>query len=188
MLNVLFEDKNIRPHVAFPLAICSPNGARDDYIIIYEDLCRKGYRIGCPNRVDQEEMYIKYRDEFIRIMKLVHDAGVIHCDLYLSNVMWTINESDNIDIVIIDWDCAHCLIEGDFFSKVAEAFKEHIPTRSAVFGRAFDERYIAVLSIELCESDWEMWIHLASGEKETVDNAFFDLFNQMLTTLRYPLF
>jgi hypothetical protein len=179
VLNVLFEDINIRPHVAFPLAIRTPNKSLDDYIIIYKDLCREDYRIGCPNRVDQEEMYIKYRDEFIRIMKLVHDAGVIHCDLYLSNVMWRINESDNIDIVIIDWDCAHCLIEGRFYPKVLEAQASHKPTRSAVFGRVFDERYIAVLSIELCESDREMWIDLASGEKEKVDDAFFGLFSQM---------
>ena len=124
-------------------------------------------------------MYAKYRDQFIRIMKLVHDAGVLHCDLYLSNVMWRVNDSDYIDIVISDWDCAHCLIEGRFYPKVLKAQASHKPTRSAVFGRAFDKRYIVVLSIELCESDWEMRIDLASGEKEKVDGAFFDLFNQM---------
>lgn len=179
VLNVLFEDINTRPHVAFPLAIRTPNTCSEDYIIIYKDLHREGYRIGCPNRVDQEMMFIKYRDEFTRVMELVYDAGVIHCDLYLSNVMWRMNESDNIDIVIIDWDCAHCLIEGRFYPKVLEALAAHKPTRNAVFGRSFDERYIAVLSRELCESDKEMWIDLASGEKGKVDDAFYGLFSQM---------
>lgn len=53
VLNVLIEDINIRPHVAFSLAIRTPNKSLDDYIIIYKDLCREDYRIGCPNRVDQ---------------------------------------------------------------------------------------------------------------------------------------
>ena len=53
VLNILFADPKIRPHVVFPLAIRSPN--RDeketDHTIIYKDFCREGYRIGCPNRM-----------------------------------------------------------------------------------------------------------------------------------------
>ena len=31
-------------------------------------------------------------------------------------------------IIIIDWDCAHHLIEGRFYTKVVQALEEHIPT------------------------------------------------------------
>ena len=111
-------------------------------------------------------------------MALVHDAGVIHCDLYLSNVMWkaNINKSE-VAIIIIDWDCAHCLIEGHFYPKVAEALKEHTPTCTAAFGRKFDERFIDVLFGELDDSDNEYWTDLASDNKSKVDSAYYDLFS-----------
>lgn len=55
VLNILFADPKIRPYVVFPLAIRSPN--RDeketDHTIIYKDFCKEGYRIGCPNRMNQ---------------------------------------------------------------------------------------------------------------------------------------
>jgi hypothetical protein len=54
VLNIIFADPKIRPHVAFPLAIHSPN--RDeketDHTFIYKDFCRVVYRIGCPIRMN----------------------------------------------------------------------------------------------------------------------------------------
>jgi Phosphotransferase enzyme family len=180
VLNILFADPKIRPHVAFPLAIRSPN--RDeketDHTIIYKDFCREGYRIGCPNRMNQTVLFDVFRNELRRVMALVHDAGVIHCDLYLSNVMWRENNSE-VAIIIIDWDCAHCLIEGRFYPKVVEALEEHVPTCTADFGRKFDERYIDVLFGKLDESDNKHWIDLASDDKKLIDDAYYDLFSQM---------
>jgi tRNA A-37 threonylcarbamoyl transferase component Bud32 len=96
------------------------------------------------NEMNQTVLYYLFCDELRRVIALVHDAGVIYCDLCLSNVMWKANNSE-VAIIIIDWDCAHCLIEGRFYPKVVEALEEHIPTRTADFGRKFDERYIDVL-------------------------------------------
>jgi hypothetical protein len=47
--------------------------------------------------------------------------------------MWKENNSE-VAIIIIDWDCAHCLIEGRFYPKVVEALEEHIRTHTADFG------------------------------------------------------
>jgi hypothetical protein len=180
VLNLLFADREVRPHVAFPLAIRSPNTAvnEKEHFIIYNDLCKEGYCIGCPDRMKDTELYDVFRKELRRIMVLVHRAGVIHCDLYLSNVMWKKNVK-RVDIVIIDWDCAHCLIEGRFYPKVLEALENHKPTRSAPFGTSFDMRYVDVLDREFKESDGVYWTELASGVKENVDNAFYALFSQM---------
>ena len=182
VLNILFADPKIRPHIAFPLAIRSPN--RDEketeHTTVCKDFRKEGYRIGCPNRMNQSVLYDLFRNELRRVMALVHDAGVIHCDLYLSNVMWKSNNNNNnseVAIIIIDWDCAHRLIEGHFYPKVAEAFKEHSPTRTAAFGRKFDDRFIDVLFGKLDESDNEYWTDLASDDKKKVDGAYFNLFS-----------
>lgn len=147
VLNLLFMDRDVRPHVAFPLAIRSPNTSNDEkeYMIIYRDLCAEGYQIGCPDRVKERQLFDSFREEYRRIVKKIHGAGVIHCDLYLSNVMWrmrTASSGNVVDIIIIDWDCAHCLIEGKFNLKVQEALQTHKPNRGAEFGTSFDDRYV----------------------------------------------
>jgi hypothetical protein len=42
-------------------------------------------------------------------------AGVVHGDLYPSNIMWRRSRDEGeVLIKIIDWDAAHCLREGRF--------------------------------------------------------------------------
>jgi hypothetical protein len=160
VLNVFFADPEVRPYVAFPLAIRSPNSTNDEehHIIIYKDLCAEGYRIGCPHRMEESELFGAFLAEYRRIVNLVYRAVVIHCDLYLSNVMWRLRSGAAthhhlVDIVIIDWDCSHCLIEGCFHPNVREALHRHQPSRGAEFGTAFDDRYVDVLYSEYVESE-----------------------------------
>ena len=185
VLNLLYADRNVRSHVAFPLAIRSPNTTDDEYeyIIVYKNLCEEGYRSGCPDRSNEPELYNAFREEFRRIIALVHRAGVIHCDLYLSNVMWrkSAGSTELVDIIIIDWDCAHCIIEGRFHPKLWEALQNHQPSRGAEFGISFDNRYVNVLYREYDESERQYWIDLASGIKARIDTAFYALFSLMNT-------
>ena len=177
-LNLLFLDLEVRPHVAFPLAIRSPIEVDGDYIIIYDDLCKEGYSIGCPNRMKEEAVFDAYRTELSRIINLVHGAGVVHCDLYSSNIMWKKRASggNEVDIVIIDWDCAHCLSEGQFCPNITKALSGHLPTRDAAFGTTFDKKYVDVLFIECRVSDHDDWTQLASNEKSAIDESFYRLF------------
>jgi hypothetical protein len=347
VLNLLYDDPKVRPHVAFPLAIRSPDKPNGDYIIIYKDLCREGYRMGAPNRVKQSALFDAYRNKLREVVKTVHEAGVIHVDLYSSNIMWKVrdNNSSNIissgssssscgkasasasagtggkavvgrgpgatvggdyaggeyavgagasafsiagggvggagatvggeyaaggdyavgagasafsiaggagatvggeyavgdyavgagasafsiagggggggyaggggsvgrsvagafvsndtftgaaaststsstvgasaatdvevDIVIIDWDCAHCIEECRFRPGVLEALQRHIPTRNATFGQQFDDRYVNVLFRDLYPHEHRLWTALASAKKSEVDCAFYELF------------
>ena len=151
-------------------------------MIIYKDLCAEGYQIGCPDRVKERELFDSFREEYRRIVKKIHEAGVIHCDLYLSNVMWRMSLPSSgkvVDIIIIDWDCAHCLMEGKFNRRVQEALQTHKPNRGAEFGTSFDDRYVEVLYREYIDSESEYWGDLASGIKSRVDTAFHHLFDQM---------
>lgn len=100
-----FADPKFRPHIAFPLAIRSliRDENETEHTIIFKDFCKEGYRIGCRNRINQTVLYDLFRNELRRVVALVQDAGVIHCDLYLSNVMWKANNyNSEVAIIIID--------------------------------------------------------------------------------------
>ena len=66
-----------------------------------------GYQMGVPS---DESDYILFLDELKRVINLVHKAGVVHVDLYPSNIMWK-KEDGNIIIRIVDWDAATILFE-----------------------------------------------------------------------------
>jgi hypothetical protein len=148
VLNILYSVKMIRPFIAFPLAIRSANLPNGDDIIIYEDYYAMGYRNGCPDRTGEKNMYVAYRTELTRIMEVVHKAGVIHCDLCLSNIMWK-KAGSNVSIIITGWERAHCLMEGRFHSKVQAALNIRIGAGMgpAVFSEKFDHQCMQVLGM-----------------------------------------
>ena len=193
-LNLLYQHEAAREVVAFPLSVRSPNCLKanapdsDCYFIIYEDLSKLGYRIGTPNRLEDEGLYQRFLVALRCAVEKVHSAGVLHCDLYPSNFMWRC-EADassgtdteaRISIKIIDWDCAHCLAEGAFCPRITNALMQHMPTRSALFGVQHDLRYVEVLEATRNdnETDEKLWGALASNNKSVVDHAFYELFSR----------
>jgi hypothetical protein len=148
VLNVLYANKKVRPFIAFPLAIRSANLKEGEDIIVYKDYYAMGYRIGCPDRTVAGNMYEPYQIELTRIIGLVHAAGVIHCDLCLSNILWK-RDRKSVSIIITGWERAHCLMEGRFHPKVQAALDSRIgpALRPAVFSRAFDHQCMQVIDM-----------------------------------------
>jgi hypothetical protein len=62
-LTLLYQHEAAREFVAFPLSVRSPNceegiaGVGDCYMIIFQDLAALGYRIGTPDRFEDEAKY-----------------------------------------------------------------------------------------------------------------------------------
>lgn len=50
------------------------------YEIVYEDLSKQGYRMGTPHK--QRDLFRVYLKCLKDAVSYVHDAGVIHVDLY----------------------------------------------------------------------------------------------------------
>lgn len=193
-LTLLYQHEAAREIVAFPLSVRSPNCLEENaqaeadaddscYMIIYDDLSKLGYSMGTPDRLEDEDLYQRYLVSLKLAVKAVHGAGVLHCDLYPSNIMWRsdcgADGTTKVCIKIVDWDCAHCLAEGAFSPRVAEALRQHEPTRSANFDTRHDLRYLHALEGAVDVSDTQgrlRWKALASNVKQQVDDAFFCIF------------
>eukprot|EP00053_Salpingoeca_punica_P003196 m.41709 g.41709 ORF g.41709 m.41709 type:complete len:1014 (-) comp12036_c0_seq2:39-3080(-) len=75
--------------------------------LVFDNLCSQGYRMGIP--VEKERM-LAWLEAVTGALAAVHKAGVVHLDMYPSNVMWK-EEDGKILVKLIDWDGAHFLGE-----------------------------------------------------------------------------
>lgn len=53
----------------------------------------------------------RYLGKLKEAIEAIHEAGVVHLDLYTSNVMWRM-EGDELEMKIVDWDGAQVLGSG----------------------------------------------------------------------------
>jgi serine/threonine protein kinase len=158
-----------REYIEFPLSIRTPGNRDEHYEIIYRDI--SDYRCGTPDRIEDEELYQSFVQELKRIIALVHEAGVIHVDLYASNVMWK-QENGKILIKIIDWDAAHCLEEGDFNFTIRGILESQYEGQVVEFSTAHDDLYLSAYEIPYSSESETIWRNLGSGEKPLIDDAF----------------
>ena len=167
----------------YPISIRTPDILDDwadtsgtsDYILVFTDLTKRGFSVGVPNRVANPGLYAAFLVELVRAVTAVHDAGVIHVDLYASNIMWKEERDGSVCVKIIDWDTAHSLLEGAFATRVAEKLKEG-PCRTVpeAFGVDYDMHYLKIYQQDV-EDNAELWVRLSSGNKQIIDSAFFEL-------------
>jgi hypothetical protein len=178
VFNKLYNSATARPYVAFPLSIRTPDSASKKlYQIIYQNLSTLGFVIGAPNRMTDEDNYNKYCISLRRAVDAVHAAGVLHVDLYLSNVMWK-KTGDEVEIKIIDWDASQLLSQEDFHPNIKSKLEDHLHFQ-VTFGPEHDKLYLSILDLEK-DVYSEYWDQLSSGNKGTIDNAFFSLLNFIL--------
>jgi serine/threonine protein kinase len=170
-LNLVYASRNARHVAEYPLSVRTPDETSNHcYELVYRKLV--DFRIGAPDRTTDSALYDVFAAALSAAVAAVNDAGVIHGDLYLSNVMWRPDDHGGVDIKIIDWDAAHCVDEGGFTPKVKAALDDYLTPEKVSFGREHDELYVSVLAVALLEEDALHWLNLASNDKEKVDTAF----------------
>ncbi len=108
VMNHLYDkiNENYKNFILFPLSIRIDGGLIRDGQIIFDKLHEQYWQIGLPIESNLKEKFITL---LANIMSEIHSIGVVHLDLYPSNIMWRINPIDQngILIKIIDWDSAH---------------------------------------------------------------------------------
>ena len=178
VLNLVYAPPESRPFAEYPLSIRTPDDVSDGcYQIIYRDLTNMGFRIGAPDRITHEHIYVVALTDAINC---IHRAEVIHVDLYLSNVMWLYNKQDGmVEIKIIEWNASHCLNEGIFVDNVEKSLIKYLGKEHVHFGAMHDNLNLSVLSLDK-EKYSMQWQCLANKQKDVIDAAFQELLKIVL--------
>lgn len=189
VLNKLFAHEVTRSIPEYPLAIRTPDNSESGsisescYHLVYRNLCTIGYSIGCPNRLENPSQFCNFVTKLTTTVRdIYHTAGVIHGDLYASNIMWKADGHDNVDIKIIDWDGAHCVEEGDFSDLAKRALAKYFDKTDVqvAFDHGHDSRYVDVFRASWTEENSHHWAALASNCKVDMDKSFHALMMDML--------
>jgi hypothetical protein len=128
--------------------------------------------MGCPNRIANPEVFESFKLALRVAVTQLHEAGVLHGDLYFSNVMWMLDNDGTVQIKIVDWDAAHCLDERKFVDKVFVRLVDYLGEGNVEFGVCHDLLYLSVLDIEVTEETVNLWQCLASEDKAEIDGAY----------------
>ena len=91
-------------YACLPLAIRLKDKQCNCDAMIFQKLV--GYRIGLPDDSDDRDTLVSTMETVVDDM---HEKGVVHMDLYLSNIMWKKLDNGSFSVQIIDFDTAHVL-------------------------------------------------------------------------------
>ena len=168
------------------------NNSNNYFTLIYRNISNLGYATGTPNRVTNPVLYDIFVCELTKAIDLVHKAGVIHLDLYASNIMWRCKGVDAaadevvVEIKIVDWDASHCLYEKNYCEKVGDILSARCyNNQPAPFGIEHDLLYLSVYRMEMEVCDYDDWHSLASREKVEIDDAFNRLMQKMRENIEF---
>jgi hypothetical protein len=185
-LNLIYASVDARAVAEYPLSIRTPdeinaaNGSQF-FELIYRNLSTLGYNTGAPDRVADEDLYQRYLTSLQTAVAAVHAAGVLHCDLYASNVMYkVVAETGAVEVKFVDWDCAHCLDEGSFCElpkkQLVSFYRRVRMKQELVFGVNHDLLYLSVYEMSFDSAHLDLWKNLASNDKSKIDASFEELF------------
>jgi len=94
-LNMVYTTPSLAPSRSIRCLFVHLIASDGCYQLIYRDLTKLGFRIGAPNRITNEDVYDLYVKALTAAVDSIHRAGVIHVDLFLSNVKW-LNSEDAV--------------------------------------------------------------------------------------------
>ena len=171
-LNAIYRCESSRAFAEYPIALRSRDSCHYDSSTSvadgasYFDLTTIGYRIGTPSRSSEE--YTLFYNKFAEAVAAIKQAGVVHLDLYPSNILWKIDYGV-ADVKIIDWDVSR-LLSGKAFNPRIEAailerfgHKTPIEDHDALYLSVYESSYVS------CPIQWD---HISSGDKCRIDEAF----------------
>lgn len=177
-LNALYRHPPARQVTVFPLCVISPGsnestgGVRSSVSLVYPDISKDGFQVGVPDHCSNT--FLQYVTAVEEAVKAVHEAGVVHMDLYVSNIMHRVRADGAVEIKFVDWDVAH-LIGERICDQVLQARRGGHDRPEAEAGPKADLNLVAALRKDGTK---EIWQQLAVGStKQAMDIAFFNLYN-----------
>ena len=128
-----------REYAIFPICVREFDDDSEKTMIVFPKL-NLPYRIGLPSSADLRNSFMSKLED---AMTKFHAAGVVHIDLYLSNLMWREVSSTEVQLKVIDWDSAHFIHEllFDDVARILSKRREKVALVAArKDGKAFQTR------------------------------------------------
>jgi serine/threonine protein kinase len=148
-----------RKFVVFPICVRGYEEDISESGIVFPKMI--GYHIGYH---EEENLRLLYFVQLRTAIECIHQAGVVHLDLFPSNIMWKVDEqNDGIVLKIIDWDSAHFIHNPAV--KTLQVLEEcnHLLARFSMLGQesnpiAYDWVYYKLMEVhihnpEFCKRD-----------------------------------
>jgi hypothetical protein len=171
VMSCLMKSEACRPHVLFPICVREYADDPSKSSIVFPRLRPEEYHIGLPSN---KNMRVKFLNKLELAMHCFHAVGVVHLDLYLSNIIWR-ELNEDVEIKIIDWDSAQLIETGlsDIVLKRLTSDRNALYKISFTEGQAFDYTYehydISLLKVLLFFQDEP---DLQAKTKAELDLAF----------------
>mmetsp|Transcript_5093 Transcript_5093/g.7105 ORF Transcript_5093/g.7105 Transcript_5093/m.7105 type:complete len:541 (+) Transcript_5093:788-2410(+) len=106
VMSRLHSDRESKHYTVFPLCVREYQEDLQETVLLFPNLSLYSYQIGLPKIRAQ-------RESFLHHCKLAtasfHRVGVVHLDLYLSNIMWREVSEVEVQLKFIDWDAAQLI-------------------------------------------------------------------------------
>jgi hypothetical protein len=163
----------IRDHIVFPLGVSRKPSKEDQGFIVFNNLAAEGFRIGLP---DDNKVCAAFVARLRELINAIHVVGVVHTDLYLSNVMWKVQDGAVI-IKLIDWDTVGIIGEKTtvhFQVRLAHSGRSDMVKNTELFSPELDLFFLDVLEFIFSDSSNDFDSSLCSTEKKQLDLAFFN--------------
>ena len=93
-------------YVVHPITVITASKSGPPFLV-FPNLAHQGYRIGMP---DSDEDCDAFMLALRHAVNSIHVAGLVHLDLYPSNIMWR-QDGRCFSIKIVDWDTVHAIDE-----------------------------------------------------------------------------
>ena len=169
-----------RDYVVFPISVREYGESTEESSIVFPNL--SDYKIGLPASQDERYSYLS----ILRCaISRIHAAGVVHMDLYPSNVMWKLDKDNGLKLKIIDWDAAvYCDddLPQDVIRRLEKSCREDVHKKAkdlnnvSNLSREMENQYydLSLIHVLACYIDEP---RLQSHNKEVLDGAFIDFQN-----------
>ena len=173
--------------VCLPLTIRlgeTKGGNKSEDIIVFSMLT--GYKIGFP---DKAEDRVSLLEAICTAVSDVHALGVIHMDLYLSNIMWKKLDDGRFHVKLIDFDAAQLKEDKVLTNAVVERLVQNEEGLFQWCGVApaehYDEVYLNMFRKHLDDTD----LRVAQNEDERAKEGLLkERLDQRCTQLKREFF
>ena len=144
LLAITSKIADMKDSICLPIAIRLSDAIYKEDVILFDKLV--DFKIGLPATTLEDRKALVAKIELV--VAQMHSKGVVHMDLFLSNIMWKKENDGTFSVRIIDFDSVHklgCPLEDCAFTAIRDHNGGIFGKLGAVATKEHDTLYIQML-------------------------------------------